>query len=100
MARLSTYEVRFRALAPGDLGDSPARRLTEALGAMPGITQSLGAEEASPARSVSGAFQVEVARGMAAAARDSSRLAKEALKLAGMGDARLVDLHISLRQVS
>ena len=35
---------------------------------------------------------------MAAAARDSSRLAKEALKLAGMGDARLVELTIALRQ--
>jgi hypothetical protein len=37
---------------------------------------------------------------MAAAARDSSRLAKEALKLAGMGDARLVELTIALRQTS
>jgi hypothetical protein len=99
MARLSTYEVRFRALAPDDLGENPSGRLTEALETMPGIARALGAEAGTPARSVGGAFRLEVAGGMAAAARDSSRLAKEALKLAGMGDARLVDLQISLQQV-
>ena len=99
MARLSTYEVRFRALAPNNLGENPSARLTEALKAMPGIVRLLSAESGAPERSVGGAFCLEVAGGMAAAARDSSRLAKEALKLAGMGDARLVDLQISLLQV-
>ena len=65
---------------------------------MPGIARSLGADHDLASHTVTGAFQLEVARGMAAAARDSSRLAKEALKLAGLGEARLVELTIALRQ--
>ena len=34
--------------------------------------------------------------GMADAARDGSRLAKEALTVAGLGDAQLVELSVSL----
>ncbi len=98
MARLSVYEVRFRARTSEELTDDPAGRLREALTAMPGIAGALGAEYDAALRTVSGAFRLEVARGMAAAARDSSRFAKEALKSAGMGDARLVELHIALRQ--
>jgi hypothetical protein len=98
MARLSVYEVRFRALTPVELTDDPADRLREAITAMPGIAVGLGAEHDGAHRIVSGAFRLEVAKGMAAAARDSSRFAKEALKSAGMGDARLVELHIALRQ--
>jgi hypothetical protein len=33
---------------------------------------------------------------MADAARDGSRLAKEALKVAGLGQAQLVELHVAL----
>jgi hypothetical protein len=98
MARLSVYEVRFRARAPETLADDPAGRLREALVAMPGIAGALGADHDASSRIVSGAFHLEVASGMAAAARDSSRFAKEALKSAGMGDARLVELHIALGQ--
>lgn len=98
MARMSTYEVRFRARAPEDLAEDPAGRLRTALDAMPGITSALPAERDPSPRVVCGEFTLEVARGMAAAARDSSRFAKEALKLAGMGNARLVELRIELRQ--
>jgi len=98
MARLSVYEVRFRARSADDPADDPASRLRSALAGMPGIARSLGAYHDAGSRTVTGAFQLEVARGMAAAARDSSRFAKEALKLAGMGDARLVELTIALRQ--
>jgi hypothetical protein len=98
MAPTSIYEVRFRALAPEDLGDDPAGRLRAALASMPGIKKgAIGADHDPPPRTVSGTFTVEVNRGMAVAARDSSRLAKEALKLAGMGDARLVELRIALQ---
>jgi hypothetical protein len=100
MARLSIYEVRFRAVAPEDLTDDPAGRLRDALADMPGIAAALGAELDPPPRTVSGGFRLEVARGMAAAARDSSRFAKEALKLAGMGDARLIALQIELVQAA
>ncbi len=97
MARLSVYEVRFQARASEALTDDSDRRLREALAAMPGIAGALGAEHDAGLRIVSGAFHLEVAKGMAAAARDSSRFAKEALKSAGIGDARLVELHIALR---
>jgi len=98
MARMSVYEVRFRARSADALADDPAWQLGSVLEGMPGIARSLGADHDTGTRIVTGAFQLEVARGMAAAARDSSRLAKEALKLAGMGDARLVELTIALRQ--
>lgn len=100
MARMSTYEIRFRALAPEDLTDDPARRLREALGTIPGIASALTTERDPSPRIVSGGFTLDVARGMAAAARDSSRFAKEALKVAGIGNARLVELRIQLRQAA
>jgi hypothetical protein len=98
MARMSVYEVRFRARSSDVLADDPAGHLRAVLEVMPGIAHSLGADHDAGTRTVAGGFQLEVARGMAAAARDSSRLAKEALKLAGMVDARLVELTIALRQ--
>lgn len=98
MARLSVYEVRFRARSADELVEDPAGQLRSVLEVMPGIARSVGADHNAGSRTVTGTFQLEVARGMAAAARDSSRLAKEALKLAGMGDARLVELTIALRQ--
>jgi hypothetical protein len=45
---------------------------------------------------VSATFRIEVRLGMADAARDGSRLAKEALKVAGMGDAQLTELTVAL----
>jgi hypothetical protein len=98
MARLSVYEVRFRARTADELAGDLAVQLRSALDGVPGIARALGADHDAGSRTVTGAFQLEVARGMAAAARDSSRMAKEALKLAGMGDARLVELTIALRQ--
>ena len=98
MARMSVYEVRFRARTADELVDDPAGLLRSVLEGMPGIARALGTDKDAIAHTVTGTFQLEVARGMAAAARDSSRLAKEALKLAGMGDARLVELKIALRQ--
>lgn len=98
MARLSIYEVRFRARSSQELVEDPAGQLGAVLEVMPGIARSLGADHDAGSLTVTGTFELEVARGMAAAARDSSRLAKEALKLAGMGDARLVELTIALRQ--
>jgi hypothetical protein len=65
---------------------------------MPGILRADGADYDHVSATVGGEFHVEVASGMAAAARVSSRLAKEALQAAGMGDARLVELFIALRQ--
>lgn len=97
MARLNVYEVRFRARIGHDWVDDAVDQLRAQLAGMPGIVRALGADHTPADGTVGGVFVVEVARGMAAAARDSSRLAKEALKAAGLGDARLVELSISLR---
>jgi hypothetical protein len=98
MSRTNFYEVRFRARLADALAEGAVARLRAALEGMPGISRAYGADHDHATHTVSGDFQVEVARGMGAAARDSSRLAKEALKAAGMGDARLVELFIALRQ--
>lgn len=97
MARLNVYEVRFRARIGHEWVDDALDQLRDQLAGMPGIVVAMGADRNAADGTVGGAFQVEVARGMAAAARDSSRLAKQALNAAGLGDARLVELSIALR---
>ena len=47
-------------------------------------------------RTVVGAFDIGVEQAMAEAARDGSRLAKEALSMAGMPDSKLVELVVRL----
>jgi hypothetical protein len=95
---MNTYEVRFRARLSDALADDAVERLHAALEGMPGISRAAAADHDRLSGTVTGEFEVEVAKGMAAAARDSSRLAKEALNAAGMGEARLVELFIALRQ--
>jgi len=97
---LNVYEVRFRARLHADDSDNAGERLGAALAHMPGITQSYGADLDRVSATVGGGFQIEVIRGMGAAARDSSRLAKEALKAAQLGQARLVELSITLRSTT
>jgi hypothetical protein len=45
---------------------------------------------------VGATFWIDVRLGMADAARDGSRLAKEALKVAGLGEAQLVELAVTM----
>jgi hypothetical protein len=47
-------------------------------------------------RTILGAVDIEVEQAMAEAARDGSRLAKEALGMAGMPDAKLIELVVRL----
>ena len=44
-----------------------------------------------------GRFTISVVHGIADAARDASRLAKEALNASGLPDAQLVELALTLR---
>ena len=67
-----------------------------ALAAMPGIEAVDGTAPDRRRRSLSAAFWIDVRLGMADAARDGSRLAKEALKVAGMGEAQLVELSVTM----
>jgi len=91
------YVTRFSALAADVLPDDASDRLRSALEALPGTAAVHGATHDHGARTVSGEFLIEVEQGIAAAARDGSRFAKEALKTAGMGDAQLVELWVALR---
>ncbi len=93
---MNDYRVRFTAVAEEPLGADAAVRLADALDRMPGVGRVEGAQQDDKARRVSAGFWIDVRLGMADAARDGSRLAKEALKGAGMGEAQLVELSVSL----
>jgi hypothetical protein len=90
------YRVEFSAVASGPLARDAAARLSEALEAMPGADGLEGTTQDRRRRRVSATFRIEVRLAMADAARDGSRLAKEALKVAGMGDAQLTELAVTL----
>ena len=91
---MQNYRITFLAIDPGPLDDETPTRLTEALEGMPGPTQPGDARLSEGA--VGASFTIDVRHAMADAARDGSRLAKEALKSAGMPDAKLIDLHVVL----
>jgi hypothetical protein len=90
------YRVEFSAVAGRPLAKDAAARLSQALEAMPGADGLEGTGQDGRRRRVSATFRIEVRLGMADAARDGSRLAKEALKVAGMGDAQLTELAVAL----
>lgn len=94
---VNTYHVRFHARGDTSLPEDAAERLRNALDAMPGTGRVHGATQDLEQNIVSGEFQVDVPHGIAEAARDSSRFAKEALKGAGLGRLQLVELWIALR---
>ena len=93
---MTDYQVRFTATSSGSIATDARDRLAAALATMPGAS---GVEEAAHdrrRRRVTATFWIEVRLGMADAARDGSRLAKEALKVAGMGEAQLVELSVAM----
>ncbi len=63
---------------------------------MPGVEGVDGTEQGAEARDVSATFWIEVRLGMADAARDGSRLAREGLKVAGLQPAQLVELSVAI----
>jgi len=95
---MPTYEVSFAAEPEPGAPEKVGERLPEILQGVPGV-HSVRAEsgDTSDPRE-RGTFLIEVRDGLgiAAAARDASRLAKEALSLAGAPDARLVELNVRL----
>jgi hypothetical protein len=92
------YRIAFTAVAPRPVDAAAAALLDGALRAMPGIDVVVAIAPDDGQRRVNGAFWIQVRLGMADAARDGSRLAKEALKVAGMADTQLVELSVSLRE--
>lgn len=91
------FRIKFSAVSNHPLGPDAGRRLAEALATMPGAGDVEGASQDRPMRRVTATFWIKVRLGMADAARDGSRLAKEALKASGMGEAQLVELTVSRR---
>lgn len=97
MSDTPEYRVAFAAVGHGSPDGDARRRLERALRDMPGIgdVEEVGFDDEG--RRVVAAFVIAVRLGMADAARDGSRLAKEALKAAGMAESHLVELAVSLR---
>ncbi|MBJ7456476.1 MAG: hypothetical protein JHC74_10495 [Thermoleophilia bacterium] len=93
---MSDYRVRFSATSIVPLADDAASRLETALVTMPGIDEVAGVGPSPDGPGVQATFWIDVRLGMADAARDGSRLAKEALKVAGMGEAQLVELSVTM----
>jgi len=95
---MPTYEVSFAAEPEPGAPEGIADRLPEILQGVPGVhgVRAEGADADDPHER--GTFRIDVRDGLgiAAAARDASRLAKEALSVAGAPDARLVELNVRL----
>lgn len=91
---MGDYRVMFGAVTAEAPADDAAQRLGDALRTMPGITGVDGHVAEPSSGLLTATFWIDVRLGMADAARDGSRLAKEALKVAGMGDAQLVELSV------
>ena len=93
---MSAYRVRFRATSGDPLRADAAERLSAALAAMPGIEGVDATDCGGDGLDVSATFWIEVRLGMADAARDGSRLAREGLKVAGLQPAQLVELSVTI----
>lgn len=90
------YRITFSAVSGDELEGDAAERLAEALAQMPGANGVEAVDGDGDRARVTATFWIQVRLGMADAARDGSRFAKEALKVAGMGEAQLVELAVSL----
>ena len=95
-AMTSDYRIAFTAISGGSIPPDAAARLQAALAGMPGASGVAEATQDRRRRLVTATFWIEVRLGMADAARDGSRLAKEALKVAGMGEAQLTELSVRM----
>ena len=90
------YRIEFTASSGDRIAADAAKRLSAALAAMPGASGVESAGQDRRRKRVTATFWIEVRLGMADAARDGSRLAKEALKVAGMGQAQLIELSVRM----
>lgn len=87
----------FIATSSRPLDKDAGERVATALATMPGADGVQEVDQDRRRRRVTATFWIQVRLGMADAARDGSRLAKEALKVAGMGDAQLVELSVRMQ---
>lgn len=99
MTESSDYRIAFTALSPTPLAEDACHALAGALATMPGVDGLEGVHIEAGADRVRAVFWIGVRLGMADAARDGSRLAREALTVAGLTHTQLVELSVSLRGV-
>ena len=95
LSQVYDFRIRFSAINPSPLPEEAATQLAAALTDMPGPELVGEASHTADERRVDAEFVVKVRHGMADAARDGSRLAKEGLKSASLPDATLVDLQVT-----
>ena len=90
------YRIAFTAVGGEPLGADAAGALAAALEAMPSLTAMTNAAVRRRPVSSQPTACTAPTPGMADAARDGSRLAKEALKVAGQGHTQLAELAVTL----
>jgi hypothetical protein len=94
---MGRYEVGFTATTAEPVDDATVRRVDQVVRGLPGVAMGRrGVEEAEGADGIAGRFVLLAEQGMADAARDASRLAQEALTIAGLSEAELVELSVRL----
>ncbi|MEW6583465.1 MAG: hypothetical protein AB1416_11975 [Actinomycetota bacterium] len=93
---VNVYEVTFTASSVAPLEEDAEVRITRAIAGLPGVAIGEGAAADGSRRLLTARFAIQVDQAMADAARDGSRLAKEALALAGLPDAQLVEMNVRL----
>lgn len=93
---MGEYIIRFTAVNAGDLPLDAEARLDAAARSMPGVRMSGEVVADRDARRLEAGFGIPVQQGMAEAARDGGRLAKEILLAARMPDARLVEMVVRM----
>lgn len=93
---MSRYEVGFTATATEDVDVDLAQRLDEVVYGLPGVAPGERGVEEVAGSTITARFIMIADQGMTDAARDGSRLAQEALTIAGLPEARLVELTVRL----
>ena len=95
---MKKYRIEYSAVTRDELPPDADQRLARALERMPGTSSFESASASVDSRRLSASFGLDVRLGMADAARDGSRLAKEAVKDAGLGASQLVELRVELAE--
>ena len=96
MSEPNRYLVHFSATTDVDLEHDASTRIGESISAMPGVVLIGQPAMQHLQQQVLASFEIEVAHGIGDAARDGSRLAKQALHSADLGHARLTTLTVEL----
>ena len=96
MTEPNRYLVHFTATTDTDLEPDAPARIAESIAAMPGVVLIHQPASQAPGRHVLASFEIEVAHGIGDAARDGSRLAKQALHSANLQHAHLTTLTVEL----